>query len=395
MNPVDLIALLLVVLAVILGFRSGALPQVGGLAGAIGGAALVILLLPSVEEQVASLDPTIRPFAVLAGLLLGVAIGETIGSAVGRIMARNLGGGVLGAMDQVGGAVVGAAQALLIIWLAGGLIAISPLTRMAEAAQTSTAVRTMAAVLPPPGEFATNLGRLLDDTGLPDVFIGFEPLPAPDVERPDDPEARAIAAAAEASTVKVSAQTCGLGSVGTGFAIAPGYVVTNAHVVAGARPSGVRVTTLDGRSHDAAAVFFDPDVDVAVLLVDQLAVPPLRFASHDPERGTLGAALGYPGGGHLTVVPAAVAGRYPATGRDIYGEDRVRREILELRAEIDRGDSGGPLVLRDGTVGGVVFAEARTEEEVGYALTPTAVSVLVAPAIGRTGAVDTGPCLVG
>ena len=63
-----------------------------------------------------------------------------------------------------------------------------------------------------------------------------------------------------------------------------------------------------------------------------------------------------------------MAGRYPATGRDIYGQEQVRRQILELRAEIERGDSGGPLVLKDGTVGGVVFAEARTNPDVGYAL---------------------------
>ena len=77
---------------------------------------------------------------------------------------------------------------------------------------------------------------------------------------------------------------------------------------------------------------------------------PLTFAAHDPERGAIGATLGYPGGGSLTILPAAVAGRYPATGRDIYGQEQVRRQILELRAEIERGDSGGPLVLqgRDG-----------------------------------------------
>ena len=52
-----------------------------------------------------------------------------------------------------------------------------------------------------------------------------------------------------------------------------------------------------------------------------------------------------------------------AQGRDIYGEQRVSRMILELRAAIDQGDSGGPLILADGTVGGVVFAEARTDDE--------------------------------
>ena len=65
------------------------------------------------------------------------------------------------------------------------------------------------------------------------------------------------------------------------------------------------------------------------------------------------------------MLAAAVAGQYPATGHDIYGDGQVRREILELRAAIERGDSGGPLVLSDGTVGGVVFAEARTNPDVG------------------------------
>jgi hypothetical protein len=71
----------------------------------------------------------------------------------------------------------------------------------------------------------------------------------------------------------------------------------------------------------------------------------------------------------------------------------VSRAVVELRAQIDQGDSGGPLILSDGTVGGVVFAEARTDEEVGYALTPTAVARAVEPAIGRTGLADTGACI--
>ena len=50
MNPLDIVAILLVVLAVLLGFRSGALPQIGGLLGAIAGGALAILGLPLVAD---------------------------------------------------------------------------------------------------------------------------------------------------------------------------------------------------------------------------------------------------------------------------------------------------------------------------------------------------------
>ncbi|MBA2300776.1 MAG: serine protease, partial [Chloroflexi bacterium] len=77
----------------------------------------------------------------------------------------------------------------------------------------------------------------------------------------------------------------------------------------------------------------------------------------------------------------------------IYDKAIVRRQILELRAQIDRGDSGGPFVLRDGTIGGLIFAEARTDPDVGYALSPTAVATRVAPAMGLTDRVATGACL--
>ena len=393
MNPIDALTLLLIVVALILGWRSGAIPQVAGLLGAIGGGIVAVLALPYLADLLSGIDPTIRPVVVLIGLVGAVAIGESLGASVGRALAGRLGTGILGTVDRTAGAGFGVVQALLIIWLAGSLLAEGPVPRLAETAGGSTAVRTMASILPPPTEIAVGLGGWLDSTGLPDVFVGFEPLPAPPVDRPAGAAARAIAAAAEASTVKVSASTCGLSSVGTGFVVASGYVVTNAHVVAGASRRGVRVSLRGGDILDAVPVLFDPKLDVALLSVVGLEVAPLTFAAEDPGRGAVGATLGYPGGGPLTILPAAVAGRYPATGHDIYGQERVRRQILELRAEIDRGDSGGPLVLEDGTVGGVVFAEARTDPEVGYALSASEVANRIEPGIGLTAAVDTGTCL--
>ena len=391
MNLFDLLVLVLVLAAVLIGIGSGALPQVGGLLGAFGGAVLAIGLLPSVAEPLGEVPPDFRAVVVLGGVLLLVGIGETIGSGVGRAMARRLRGGVLGTVDRVLGGFVGAGQAVLVVWLVGGLLAVGPFRTLAVQAQTSFVVRALSVVLPPPTVITAELGRLLDDTGIPDLFIGLEPLPAPDVERPTDPAARAIAAAASRSTLRITALTCQLQSSGSGFVVARGYVVTNAHVIAGARTIRVRGAT--GGTLDAVAVFSDPDLDVALLWVRDLEAPALRFANRDPERGAQGATLGYPHGGALVVAPAAVSGSYTAQGRDIYGEGRVSRTILELRAIVDAGDSGGPFVLADGTVGGVVFAEARTNETVGYALSPTRVATAIAPSIGRTGAVGTGRCI--
>ncbi|HEV7604143.1 MAG TPA: MarP family serine protease [Candidatus Limnocylindrales bacterium] len=393
MNELDAIALLLIVVSVILGWRSGAIPQVTGLLGAVAGGAIALFALPHLSGPISGVDPSVRPMVVLIGLVGAVAVGESLGAGLGRGLARRLGEGFLSAADRTVGAGFGAVQALLIVWLAGTLMAEGPIPRLAEAAGASTVVRAMASILPPPTEIAVGLSGLLDASGLPDVFVGFEPLPAAPVDRPADPVARAIAAVAEASTLKVTAATCGFSTLGTGFVTADSYVVTNAHVVAGARGHSVRVNSTGGRLLDAIPVLFDPSLDIALLYVPGLHAVPLSLARVDPGRGALGATLGYPGGGALTIVPAAITGRYPATGHDIYGAGLVRREILELRAAIDRGDSGGPLVLTDGTVGGVVFAEARTNPDVGYALSPTEVSARIAPAIGRQTAADTGACL--
>lgn len=391
MNLLDVVVCILVVAAVLVGLNSGAIPQLAGLLGAFAGGVLAIVVLPWLETPLATLQPGLRAILVLGGLLFIVGVGEAIGGALGQVVARRLRGGVLGTLDRVFGAVVGAAQAILVVWLVGGLLANGPMRTLAFQAQTSVIVRALNGVLPAPTEIAADLGRLLDDTGIPDLFVGLEPLPAPAVETPTDPAAKAIGAFAERSTVKVTAATCEFISSGTGFVIARAYVVTNAHVVAGART--IRVLTADGGLLDAVAVFDDPKLDVALLWVSRLDAPVLRFASHDPDRSAVGATLGFPHGGPLVIAPAAVAGAYVARGRDIYGDLGVSRAILELRARVDQGDSGGPFILTDGTVGGVVFAEARTDDQVGYALTATSVATAVAPEIGRTGAVPTGACI--
>ncbi len=391
MNLFDVVVLALLVAAVLIGIRSGALPQLGGLLGAFAGGALAIAGVSWVQQPLNLLAPEIRPIVVLAGILFLVGIGEAIGAAVGRAVAFRLRGGALDGVDRILGGFVGAAQALLVVWLVGGLLAAGPMRYLAVQAETSLVVRSLTAVLPAPTEIAAELGQLLGGTGIPDLFVGLDPLPAPAVERPTDPAARAIADAAIRSVVRVSAATCQFQSSGSGFAVADGYVATNAHVIAGA--TKIRVQGPGGRLLDAVAVYDDPQLDIAVLWVRSLAAPPLRFATDDPARGTLGATLGFPHGGGLAIEPAAVSGAYAAQGLDIYGARRVTRRILELRAVVQQGDSGGPLILTDGTVGGVVFAQARTDENVGYALTPTSIAAAVRPAIGRTGPADLGACI--
>ena len=390
MNPLDLVAIVLVVVAVILGVRSGALPQLLGLMGAAVAALSGLAILPSVTPFLDSLPAAIRAIVVLSVLLGLVGLGEALGAMAGRAASKALGTGLLGALDRVAGALVGAAQAVLILWLAGGILVSGPFPNLSQLAQKSTALRLIDGVLPPPTAIVLELGQILDDSGLPNVFIGLEQLPAPAIDLPSDALASQIGARAAPSVLRVVADGCDQRASGSSFVIAPEYLVTNAHVVVGA--DSVIVQT-SGDSYEAVPVLVDLQLDVAVLWANGLAAPALTFAASEPDRGALGATIGYPGGGNETVEPATVAASYFATGLDVTGKARVTRRILELRARVIPGDSGGPFVLEDGTVGGVVFAESRVDPAVGYALSPLEVLDRISPAVGRTQAVSTGPCV--
>ncbi len=389
-NPLDLIAIVMLVLAMILGVRSGALPQLLGLTGAAIAALTGLAILPAATPFLDSLDPAVRAVVVLSVLLGLIGLGEALGASGGRAMSKALGTGFLGALDRVAGAFVGAAQAILILWLAGGVIASGPFKTLSEIAQRSTALRVVDAFLPPPTEIVVELGGLLDDSGLPDVFIGLEQLPAPEIDLPSDELAREIGQRAAPSVLRVVAEGCGQRASGSSFVMADEYLVTNAHVIVGA--DSVIVQNAD-RSFDAVPVLLDLELDVALLWVNGLDAPALAFTTEEPRRGALGATVGYPGGGDETVERATVAAAYFATGLDVTEKDRVTRRIIELRSRVSPGDSGGPFVLQDGTVGGVVFAESRVDPLVGYALSPLEVHDKVANAIGRQTSVPSGPCV--
>jgi uncharacterized membrane protein required for colicin V production len=389
-NPLDLLAILLIVIAVILGVRSGALPQLLGLTGAAIAAITGLAVLPAVTPFLDQLLPAIRAIIVLTVLLGLIGVGEALGAMGGRAASRALGTGFLSALDRIAGGLVGAAQAILILWLAGGVVASGPFPTLSQVAQTSTALRVVDVFLPPPTEIVLDLGRILDDSGLPDVFIGLEQLPAPDIGLPSNELARRLGAAAAPSVLRVVADGCNQRASGSSFVIAPEYVVTNAHVVVGA--DSVIVQTPDS-SFDATPVLVDLDLDIAVLWANGLKAAPLTFTNAEPKRGALGATVGYPGGGNESVEPATVAAAYFATGLDVTQQSRVTRRIIELRSKVIPGDSGGPLILEDGTIGGVVFAESRVDPAVGYALSPLQVFDRVAPAVGLRKAVPTGPCV--
>ena len=88
MNPFDAIALLVLVLAVVAGVRTGALPQVGGIAGAAIGLIIALNLTPWLIQVAGDLEPLPRAIAVLGGILGAVVLGEWLGLGAGARARR-------------------------------------------------------------------------------------------------------------------------------------------------------------------------------------------------------------------------------------------------------------------------------------------------------------------
>lgn len=389
MNALDLLLLLLVALSGVAGYRRGFTLQAFGFGGLLIGLVVGALLAPFVARIVDG--PNARAGLAVLVLLTVAALGNAAGWFVG-VHARDRAASRFGKADSVGGSAVAVVASLLVIWFLALNLANGPFPAIATEIRGSAVVRTLDAALPQPPSLLAQVRRLFNRFGFPDVFSGIPPLPAEPVRPPSQEEARAAAEAAASSTVQVIGPACDVIQEGSGFVAADGYVVTNAHVVAGM--DDPEVHSAAGGSADATTVLFDPDLDLAVLSVPNASGPPLPLATEPLDRGAPGAILGYPQGGPLDVRRAAVRRTFAnAVGRDIYGHGEVDREVLELQTLVRPGNSGGPFVLPDGRVAGVVFAASSGEDDVGYAIAAGEVGDPLRNAVGRTTPVDTGPCI--
>jgi uncharacterized membrane protein required for colicin V production len=390
MNLLDLLILALLAFGFFAGWRSGFLGPVLALGGGVIGFATALLLATVLRSELALVEQPGRALLTMVGLGILVLGGEAIGAALGSTASHGLRATWFRSFDAVGGAVVGVAHVVLLTWILGGLLTAGISPSLAPAARESRLLGVVYATLPQPSTVAGRMLSLLSGTDLPSLFAGLEPPPAPPVDLPAEAEAQALAQSAIASTARVEGTGCGAWlQIGSGFFVNADHVVTNAHVVAGTSATSV---TVGGATYGASVVLFDPEADVAVLFAPDAQAPALTLSAEAPSRGTTGVALGFPGGGPLTVSPAAITANHDIAGPDIYGNGSYPHSVVEMRADIRQGNSGGPLVIAQGVVGGVVFGESRVAQDVGYAIAAPAVSAAMGGSASSSQPVDTGPC---
>lgn len=385
MNLLDVLLGFFLLSAVLGGYRVGLVRRVASWIGALGGFVLALRLLPVALRRFDTIEPTGRLLLTLALLLAGAALGGAIGEVVGGALRRVVPPPAR-ILDHIGGAFAGGIGLVVALWLFLPIVAYVP-GQAASLARNSAILGLIDDALPRPPDASQAVQRLVGDARFPDVFDDLRP--APDVGPPpaEVPVAAEIVARAVTSTVNVESEGCGGLHEGSGFVVAPNTVVTNAHVVAGGER--IRLRRPDQRLVTATIVHFDDDRDIAILDAPGLNLPALPIG--EAIVGEEGAVLGYPGGQNtVRVAPAIVRDEQSTIGRDIYGTDQTRRQVLFLAADLRQGDSGAAVIDVEGQVIGVAFAIAPDRPGTSYAVDDSELrAALAAPRAAGAG----GPCV--
>lgn len=138
----------------------------------------------------------------------------------------------------------------------------------------------------------------------------------------------------------------------------PGIVViTNNHVISGAKADQITVHLADDKILRPSKVWADPESDIAALKVEGDNLQPAPLADSDRAReGNWVLAFGSPFGLNRTVTHGIISAR--DRGQVSLGSTIRIKDFLQTDAAINPGSSGGPLVNLDGEVVGINTAIA-------------------------------------
>jgi S1-C subfamily serine protease len=389
----DGILLLLVVLFGVSGYRQGFIVGLLSFVGFVGGGVLGTFIAPPLAKAVVD-GAAQQALVAIVIAFLAATLGQLIASSAGAVLRNRVTGNNARAVDAAGGAVVSVVSLLIVTWFIGSAVRGSPFAPLRNQVTNSTVLKAVDGIMPDAaGGWFSSFRGFVAKTGFQQVFGGLGGEPIVNVP-PPDPNVLTTAAlrAAQESVVKIQsvAPSCQRRIEGTGFVFAHDHIMTNAHVVAGARGRS-EVFALNGSKYQGRVVLYNPSRDIAVLYVPGLNLPLLKFDDHAQSRDPAVVA-GFPKNEGFKTRAARIRAKQSAKGADIYRSGQVVREIYAIRGLVEPGNSGGPLLAESGGVYGVIFAAALDDKDTGYALTADEVAPDARAGASLTQAVSTEGC---
>lgn len=390
---VDAIILLILVFALWGGWRQGAftslLSTVGVVAGLVVGAAAAPFVMRLTDST------ALRFLLAIGTVVLLIGVGNLIGAHLGHAIRDRIRFRSSRILDSAIGAIFQGLATLIVLWL----VAIPLATGMPGSVSSSIRESRILAFVDdhtPRGldTLPSKIAAMLTESGLPPLISPFGNRPIREVDAPNINVSNVeLVENLRPSVINVmgNAGECSRRLMGSGFVAAPDYVITNAHVVAGT--DTVSLDTMIG-VHQAEVVFYDPDVDIAVLYSPGLGLDPLPWAETPLNTGDDAIVMGFPLSGPFDASSARIRERIMITGSNIYASGQHEREAYSVRGNIRSGNSGGPMVNSDGAVSGVVFGAAIDGTDTGYALTAEEVKGRIGDIQRLTTPVDTMQCAV-
>ena len=389
MNVLDWLLIVLVLAYALSGYWQGFVTGAFATTGLVLGGLVGVWLAPIVLGDA---NPSL--FVSLGALfivILSASLGQAVLQFSGARVRDRITWQPVRALDAVGGAALSAVAVLLVSWALGVAVAGAGLGGVSPMVRNSAVLGWVDHRLPDSADGVLNaFNNVVGTTFFPRYLEPFAPERIVEVgpgprRLLTDPDVRDAAPA----VLKVRGENdCGRGVEGTGFVYSPGRLMTNAHVVAGVDSPEVEV---NGSSEQAEVVYYNPDLDVAVLELDTSGVPTLQF-DREAKQADGVAILGYPQDGPFNVQPGRIRAEQRLRSPNIYGDGTVLREVFSLRGLVRPGNSGGPIVSSAGDVVGVVFAASVTDRDTGYAITADQVARSATSGISNDSPVSTGDC---
>ena len=390
MNPLDWLLVALVLGYALSGYWQGFVTGAFATGGLLIGGLFGVWLAPmALGDATPSLLVSLGALFIV---ILSASLGQALLQFTGAKIRDRITWQPIRALDAVGGAALSAVAVLLVAWALGVAISGTRIDGITPMVRSSRVLKEVNQALPSSAggvlqAFNDVVGtsffpRYLEPFA-PERIVEVGPGPRRLLQDPD------VVDAAD-SVLKIrGTNVCGRGIEGSGFLYAENRLMTNAHVVAGVDDPEV---LLGESSVPAEVVYYNPDIDVAVLALDTGAVPHLDFDDETDAEEPV-AVLGYPQDGPYDVQPGRIRAEQRLRSPNIYGNGTVIREVFSLRGLVRPGNSGGPIVSSAGDVVGVVFAASVTDEDTGYALTADQVSQSAATGLTSDAAVSTGDCV--